>query len=283
MGNLLVSYLKIDFKRWITDKKVIVVILILFGIAVVDPITVTRHFSKYPGSAETIGQNPFQFWMLMNSVSWGNKLYSTVFWILAVLFTGLIYHEDKTTSLYMYQITRGGKGPYFFSKFFSTGMLSFLAVLITLEINVLMTYRLFPNTAHKTDYYEQLAPQAGSFVYDAFMSNPMVMVQLYTLMNAFAIALFVVFSLSLSMLLNVKNRYIMLILPVIVLYVISYLFDSFPALFTYDIRIILQPVAVGALTDIITWEHVIIVFGGWVLANVLLIGAVFYKARNCYE
>ncbi|CAM3124195.1 hypothetical protein PASE110613_17620 [Paenibacillus sediminis] len=283
MGDLLVSYLKIDIKRLITDKKVLFAVLILLIIAVIDPITVTRHFTKYAGSAETIGQNPFQFWMLMNSVSWGNNLYSTVFWILAVLFTGLIYYEDKNTSLYMYQITRGGKGRYFVSKFISTGMLSFLTVLVTLEINVVMTYKLFPDTINKTEYYDRLVPHAGSFVYNAFLSNPMNMVQIYTLINALAISIFVVFSLCISMLLNFKNRYVILVTPVIILYAINYIFDSYPTLFTYDIRIILQPVAVGALTSIITWENVIIVIGGWILVDLILIGAVFYKMRDCYE
>ncbi|MFC6651983.1 hypothetical protein [Paenibacillus rhizoplanae] len=283
MGGRLFSYIKVDFKRLLLDRKVLVSILLLIIIVIVDPITVARYFSNYPGLKVTVGQNPFQFWMLINSVSWGNSLYSTIFWFLTVLFTGLIYYEDKSTSMYMNQIIRGGKRQYYFSKFITTSILSFLVVLVTLEINVLMTYKLFPDTAHKTINYDFLVPQAGSFVYNAFISNPMNMVQIYTLMNALAISLFAVFSLCISMLLNLKNRYIHLILPVIILYIINYIFDSFPELFVYDIRIILQPAAVGALTDIITWENVIIVFVGWMLVNFILVGAVFYKMRDYYE
>ncbi|MCU6708308.1 hypothetical protein M6D81_06235 [Paenibacillus sp. J5C_2022] len=276
------NYLKIDFKRLITDKKIVITVLILLIIAVIDPITVARHFSNNAQAAQTIGQNPFQFWMLMNSVSWGNHIYNTAFWIFAVLFTGLIYHEDKNTSLYMYQITRGGKGAYFISKFISTSTLSFLAVFVTLEINVLMTYTLFPDTVHKTEQYSFSIPQKGSFVYDAFLSNPMNMVQIYTLMNALAISMFVVFSLCISMLLNLKNRYVILIIPVIILYGISYIADSYPSLSLYNIRIILQPLAAVGITGI-NWQVVIFVIGGWMLVNVLLMGAVFYKTRNCYD
>ncbi|KHL91328.1 hypothetical protein QW71_35275 [Paenibacillus sp. IHB B 3415] len=283
MGGRLVSYLRVDFKRLLSDRKVLVSVLLLLTIVVIDPITVSRYFSKYPGLRETVGQNPFQFWMLINSVSWGNNLYSTIFWFLTVLFTGLIYYEDKSTSMYMNQIIRGGKSQYFFSKFISTGILSFLIVLVTLEINVLMTYMLFPNKNNKTVNYDFLVPKEGSFIYEAFISSPINMVHIYTLMNALAISLFVVFSLCISMLLDFKNRYIHLVLPVIILYIINYILDSFPELFMYDIRIILQPAAVGAFTDNITWENVVLVFGGWMLVNILLVGAVFYKMRNCYE
>lgn len=277
------SYFKIDINRLITDKKVIVLIIILLAIAIIDPITVARHFSKYVESAQTIGQNPFQFWMLMNSVSWGNSLYNNLFWVLAVILTGLIYFEDKNTSIYMYQIIRNNKTHYLISKFLSTGLFSFILMLAVLEINILMTYMVFPDTSITTDYYDNLIPHKDSFVYEAFMSNPMSMVQIYTILNAFAISLFVVFSLCISMVLNVSNRYIALIIPVIILYCINFIFDSFPVLFDYNIRLILQPRAVSAITNIISWEDVIIVFGGWMLVNLILICTIFYKLRDSYE
>lgn len=282
MGNSFINYLKIDFKRLLTDKKVLMTILLLLFIAVVDPLTVAHYFSNDVQAAQTIGQNPFHFWMLMNSVSWGNSIYNTAFWIITVLFTGLIYHEDKNTSIYMYQITRGGKKRYFISKFVSTGMLSFLTVIVILEINVLMTYTLFPDTIHKTEQYNFLIPLAENFVYDAFSVNPMYMVQIYTLLNALAISIFVIFSLSISMLLNIKNKYIVLIMPVIILYAISYITNSFPGLLAYDIRIILQPQAAAGIPGI-DWTTVISVTGGWIIVNLILITTVFFKVRNCYE
>lgn len=277
------SYLKVDINRLIRDKKVIVVALVMFAIAILDPISVTRHFDKYPGSAETIGQNPFQFWMLMNSVSWGNNLYHQIFWIVSVLLMGLIYHQDKNTSMYTYQIIRKNKNQYLLSKFISTGLLSFTLIFVALEINILMTYTLFPDTTTMTEYYSYLVPQEGSFVYDAFKSNPMKMVQIYTIINALAVSIFVVFSLCISMLFNFKNRYVALLVPVIILYGITFIFDSFPVLFSYNIRMILQPMAVSAMTNIIAWENVVVVFGGWMLLNIILISVILYRSRDHYE
>ncbi|MEC0229092.1 hypothetical protein [Paenibacillus alba] len=277
------NYFKIDINRLIKSKQVIVVVMLLLAIAIIDPITVSMYFSKDIGTAKTIGQNPFQFWMLMNSVSWGNNLYNIMFWILATLLTGLIYYEDKNTSMYMYQIIRKGKSKYLISKFFSTGLFSFILILLVLEINILVTYMLFPDTTVMTDYYDRLVPHEGSFVYKAFLSNPINATQIYSLLNALAMSIFVVFAQCISMLFKISIRYVALLIPVIILYGINFIFDSFPGLFAYNIRMILQPRAVSALTTIITWENVIVVMGGWIVVNLILISVIFLKSRNCYE
>lgn len=277
------NYLKVDIKRLLTNKLILALIVILFAAAIFDPISVSKHFSKHPESAETVGQNPFQFWILMNSVSWGNNLFNNMFWIMAVILTGLIFHEDKNTSMYMYQIIRKGKLQYLISKFISTGLFSFLLILVVLEINILMTYSIFSDKSNMTDYYARLIPHEGSFVFEAFKSDPMNMVQIYLFLNAFVISLFVVFSLCISVLVNFSNRYITLLFPVIILYGITFIFDSYPILFDYNIRMILQPRAVSAITNIISWGDVIVVLGGWMLVNLMLISAIFYKLRDTYE
>ncbi|WP_289137375.1 hypothetical protein [uncultured Brevibacillus sp.] len=277
------NYFKIDMKRLVTSKKLIVVIILLFAISIIDPITVFIQFSNYVGSAERIGQNPFQFWMLMNSVSWGNNLYNYMFWIFAVLLTGLIYFEDKNTSFYMYQITRKSRNQYLTSKLTSTWLFSFILMLLVLEVNLIVTYTLFPDTAAKTEYFYRLVPSEGSFAYESFSAHPIYMAQIYTFLNALAMSIFVLFSLCLHMLFKFTNRYVALLIPVIILYGISFIFDSFPGLFSYNIRMILQPRATSALSTIITWENVYVVIGGWVLVNCLLISIIFLKSRDCYE
>lgn len=279
MGNRLVSYLKIDFKRLVMDKKIMLVAFMLLIIAIFDPITPARYFEKFPQAKLTIGDNPFQFWMLLNSAGWGNHLYNTVFWIMTALFTGLIYHQDKNSSMYMYQITRGNKTAYLMSKFISTGLLSFFVVLVTLEINVFMTYALFPDTTRKTEQYYFNVPLESNFAYDAYSASPLIMVQMYTLMNALAISIFVVFSVCVSMLINFRNRYIAMIIPVIMLYTIGYILNADPDLIVYDIRIILQPLAAAGYEGM-DWRVVFSVFGGWMLLDLLLIGAALYRMRD---
>lgn len=277
------NYFKLDIERLISSKIVRLVIVLLLAIAIIDPLTVLFHFSKYANLAERIGRNPFQFWMLMNSVSWGNSLYNIMFWIVAVLLTSLIYFDDKNTSMYMLQITRGSKNKYLISKLLSTWLFSFVVMLAALEINIIITYKLFPENMMLSEYYYILAPNEGTFVYDAFVSNPMKMVQIYTVINAFAMSIFAVFSLCIHMLFKFSNKYIALLMPVIILYGISFIFDSLPILFTYNFRMILQPRATSALEFIITWKDVFLTMGGWILANCILTVIIFFRSKDCYE
>lgn len=276
-------YFMLDLKRLSTNKKVIFAIIIMLLIAIFDPITVSIQISKYISLGEDMGKNPFQYWMLMNSVSWGNNVYNLMFWIIAVLFTGLIAHEDKKTSMYIYQIIRGRKTAYILSKVISTGLFSLVLMLLILEINVLMTHLLFTETNVMTKYYDYLVPHEGHFIYKSFLSNQMNMIQIYTLLNAFAISLFTVFSQCINMLIPVTNTYVSLLLPIIILYIITFVFDSQPALFQYNIRMILQPMAASAMSTFTTWKHVLIVFAGWALINSTLIFGVFIRSRECYE
>lgn len=277
------NYFKLDIQRLITNKLVLTSIFLLIGIAILDPLTVSSQFTTHPNWSSQIGENPYQFWMLMNSVSWGNNIYNTSFWIIIVLLTGLIFFNDKQTSMYKYQIIRNNQKAYLFSKFLSIAIFSFVFVLIILEVNFFLTYTLFPKTFSITDYYLQLTPNKGSFVYNAFLSNPIKVVQIYTFLNAFSISMFSTFVLCIHMIFNFRNRYIALLSPIIILYGITFIFDSYPPLFGYNIRMILQPQASIALTTVITWEKVLSTIGCWCLAISVMIGIVFFKSRDVYE
>ncbi|OLS02214.1 hypothetical protein [Tissierella creatinophila] len=277
------NYFKLDIKRLLSSKMVRLTILILLAISILDPLTVLNHFSRDPNMMKEIGKNPFQFWMLMNSVSWGNNLYNTMFWIFPVLLTGLIYFDDKNTSMYMLQVTRDSKNKYIMSKLLSTWLFSFIVMLVALEINIIVTYKLFSENMMLSEHYHRIAPNKGTFVYNAFSSNPMKMVQIYTVLNAFAISIFSVFSICIHMIFKLTNRYIALLMPVIILYGIRFIFDSLPMLFIYNIRMILQPRATSALEFIITWKSVILTFGVWILVNCILTLFIFVKSRDCYE
>lgn len=93
----------------------------------------------------------------------------------------------------MLQVTRDSKNKYIMSKLLSTWLFSFIVMLVTLEINIIVTYKLFSENMMLSEHYHRIAPNKGTFVYNAFSSNPMKMVQIYTVLNAFAISIFSVF------------------------------------------------------------------------------------------
>ena len=70
--------------------------------------------------------------------------------------------------------------------------------------------------------------------------------------NSLALALFAVFALAIQMIVKFKNQYVAIVIPVILLYAITFAFDSVPLLLPYDIRIIIQPRSANAITEIVT-------------------------------
>ena len=86
----------------------------------------------------------------------------------------------------------------------------------------------------------------------------------------FALALFAVFALAIQMIVKFKNQYVAIVIPVILLYAITFAFDSVPLLLPYDIRIIIQPRSANAITEIVTKKDFEITFCAWIVADSFL-------------
>mgnify|MGYP004444980339 FL=1 len=76
-----------DIKKMLSSRIVQITFIFLLVTMLADPISVLIHARRYTGFFENIGANPFQFWLLMNSASWGNKVYNILFWVIPVLAT----------------------------------------------------------------------------------------------------------------------------------------------------------------------------------------------------
>lgn len=74
-----------DIKKMLSSRIVQITFIFLLVTMLADPISVLIHARRYTGFFENIGANPFQFWLLMNSASWGNKVYNILFWVIPVL------------------------------------------------------------------------------------------------------------------------------------------------------------------------------------------------------
>ena len=79
-----------DIKKMLSSRIVQITFIFLLVTMLADPISVLIHARRYTGFFENIGANPFQFWLLMNSASWGNKVYNILFWVIPVLATGML-------------------------------------------------------------------------------------------------------------------------------------------------------------------------------------------------
>lgn len=95
-----------DIKKMLSSRIVQITFIFLLVTMLADPISVLIHARRYTGFFENIGANPFQFWLLMNSASWGNKVYNILFWVIPVLATGMIYYNEQSSSMSKFLVVR---------------------------------------------------------------------------------------------------------------------------------------------------------------------------------
>lgn len=157
-----------DIKSMCRNRIVQITFVALLVVMILDPITVHWHSLIYKGFNENIGRNPFQFWLLMNSVSWGFRVYHTLLFVFPLLITGMVYYQESKSSMQLLLAARKSRTAYLLSKVLSTALFSFTVFFLLLSINLLATYIIFPNDAPLTDYYKNMIPNKGTFAYDIF-------------------------------------------------------------------------------------------------------------------
>ena len=107
-----------------------------------------------------------------------------------------------------------------------------------IALNLLLTFLIFDVRAPFTEQYQRLVPNAGTFGYTLYQISPLLMAVVYSFFNSLALALFAVFALAIQMIVKFKNQYVAIVIPVILLYAITFAFDSVPLLLPYDLSLI---------------------------------------------
>ncbi|MDE7424627.1 MAG: hypothetical protein K2N51_13225 [Lachnospiraceae bacterium] len=272
------SYFITDVKKIYKNKLVKWMLVFLLVVMIADPISVYVINARYENFFEEIGANPFQFWLLMNSSSWGNTVVYTLLFVLPVISTGLVFYNERQSSVYKWLIIRNSKAKYYISKIAATFLVTWINFFILFSINIIVTYFAFSADAPKTEQYMYLIPKKEMFSYPFYQSNPLSMVMLYVFLNALAIALLSLFALAVHEIINLKNRYVAILFPFIALYLINYgttflLIDHL----NYKLSVIIQPRAASALTNNIQSMDVIIVFLVVALVDLVLLGVGYIR------
>lgn len=275
------KYFRNDLGNFWHNKIIRILIVGLLFVMVASPISMYLLNNRWDEFATVIGENPFQFWLLMDSVGWGHAVYHAAFWVLPVLLTGLIYYNEKRTSVYEFLIIRGSRRRYFISKAFSQFVFSFLAMFIVLTINVVVTYVIYPIDAPMTEQYMYLIPKEGMFSFEFYEISPIYMVFLYTFLNALAIALLSVLVLGVHEVFVFKNVYLAFLVPFIGIYVIYYMTSILLGeQVNYMLAIILQPRAACSFMTYIRGLDVVTVFGMLLCMDVIVLIVGYIRNRN---
>lgn len=273
-------YLKSDCKKIISNKLIITLLIALLLVMIADPISILIQSINQPAVFETLGVNPFQYWILINSASFGGSIFYIGFFIFPVFFSGVIFHSEQSSSISQLLISKKSKTKYFVSKALSFFFFTFIAFSTLLLINVAITYCIFPNTNDFTEQYKFFVPQEGTFAYMLYSINPAFMAVGYSLLNGLALALVSAFYYAVQLIAKFKNQYASLIVPVVLFYVISYVFDTITFLWNYNLKLIIQPISASALTRIISAQDVGITLMIWFIIDIVLISIGIIRNRD---
>lgn len=236
------KYFWIDVKKLYRSRLVLLALIVLFVIAVIDPITMQSHFAYQ--------SNPFMWWLFMNRTT-GSTIFNTLYWLFPVLLTGLVFFDESKTAIYGIIITKKKRCVYLCSKALSVFFVSFVSTLFLFLLNLFLVYVTCPSSMELS---ETMIPHTGTFSALLFQKSPFYEAVTYVILHAFALSLLTVLYLAIQMIVKAKNKYMAFILPPIIMYVLDYLTQT--AAQTYSVTMALQPMVARATSFVITIEDI---------------------------
>ena len=249
------SYFVSDVKKIYKNRLVQITLLLMGIVAISDSLFVRFVYGGQPGFSEQVGANPFQFWLLMNSSGWGHTVYRTLLFVFPVLSTGLIFINERKTSIYELLIVRKSRTQYLISKIASVFIVTLFNFLLIFIVNLIVTNLCFSADAPLTEQYNFLVPKEGSLARNLYQISPIMMELAYSFLNALSIALSLIAFLA----------------PFLILYVVNYAEGLLLANYMqYNLSIIIQPRAASALSTCITTADVVLVFASLFAVDVIV-------------
>lgn len=256
-----------DLKKLCKNRMILLTFALLFICAIYDPLFMQERFD--------IHENPYYWWLFMNT-GVGSSVYNTLYWFIPAFLTGLIYFDERNSSIYGLLITRGKRSAYFASKAISLFLVTFAGLAVVFSANLILTYALCPETMPIADY---MSPKANSFAYFLFHDSPLKMAFLYVFLHALALALLAVLYLCLYMVLKIKNKHIAFIVPPLFMLAINYAIEL-TGHSQYSLTILLQPMAASASTELLGTNQLIFTFSCLALSSLICFVAGTIRNRD---
>ncbi len=255
--------MKYDIKKLLRSRIVKNMILCLFIVAIIAPISTYIIYKDYGYFSEE-GANPFQYWLLNYTIGWAGPMYFRMFFLLPVLSTGMIYFYESSSSIREILLTKISRKTYYTSKILSVFTLSFCTFLLFFSINLVCTHLCF-HGEEMTDYYKEILPIDGSFAFSFYKISPLFMEIAYGFINTVAQSILAVVCLSIQIIMKFKNKYAAFICPFFFMYVVDY-FCEIMAVSVFNkpflcLSGIVQPSMCWALNEAPKFKDLGLVFG----------------------
>lgn len=236
-----------DLKKLCKNRMVLLTFALLFICAIYDPLFMQDRYEIY--------ENPYYWWLFMNN-GVGSSVLNTLYWFIPAFMTGLLYFDERNSSIYGILIVKGNRTAYFTSKAISLFLLTFVGLAGVFSANLFLTYALCPADMPIAEY---MIPKTSSFAYLIFQDSPLKMAIVYVLLHALALALLAVLYLCLHMALKINNKHVAFIIPPLLMLAVNYAIELTEHS-QYSLTILLQPMAASASTELLGITQLIIVF-----------------------
>lgn len=266
-----------DCKRLYRSKMALVTWGILALLTIVGPLyhRWTLHPMTWSGM-----DHPYFWWLVMNNGLAANIFY-TVILAWPVLCTGLVFAGERLSSVEMLSSSRNGKWRYLLSKECSTFLVIFLNMAVLLLLNVFITNLLYqtdiPFTAFEQGRY--YIPAEGSIGWSFYQFGPLAAEIGYSLMMALYMALLAALTVSIQMVIPLRNLYLAFLVPLIVLHTTDFALQTLIPV-QYVPSIFLQPKASTALTTAPTPENVLTGFLVLLAICLTVLALGLYRSRD---
>lgn len=261
------SYCKYIFK----NRIYFLILTILIIVAVSDPI-----FS-YKQYIEELGDNAYQYWMLMGMVGYGGTFFRTLFRYTPVFSTGLLYLMHLYSSMGEFNVIRIGRRAYYISVYCATIVCSAVLVGIPLMLNLIIVNVLFNDESKIV--LDWILPRKGTYCYTLYAGSPLRAEIFYTIVTVLAFVLLACFATGIWHSVRFPNKYVAIAAPIILYYIIGYV-TQVSQLLQYDLGIILQPISAMGIEATITKECFYIVFAFWGGVDLLLLILGIYRQKD---
>lgn len=266
-------YLKYDIQQLTKRNTSRYFYIILIIISIIDVIWTYVNQSRFFNDTSQISSNWYVF--LENSESLVRGFYFVFIPILAILPFGLQYYDEKNSKYKEYLISKGSRKSYYLSKFIISFVSGFITILIFLIVNYIIVHLIYPNNFILGGTF--LEPDSGAFLEKIFYSNVNLYEFIYIVINSLIAGILSLLSLSLCMLFNYKNGFLVIAVPFIIYIVQSVVLFFFNP--HYDINQIIQPATRYGFTNPITSNNIITILFIWFISSAIFF-VIGYKKES---
>lgn len=267
-------YLKYDIQQLTKRNTTRYFFVILTIISIMD--IISTYFSQLRFVSDTSQISASWYVFLENSESLIRGFYFVFIPILAILPFGLQYYDEKNSKYKEYLISKGSRKAYYLSKFIISFVSGFITIFIFLIVNYIIVHIIYPNNFILGGTF--LEPDSGAFLEKIFYSNINLYEFIYIVINSLIGGILSILSLSLSMMFNYKNGFLVIAVPFIIYIVQSVVLFFFNP--HYDINQIIQPATRYGFTNPITSNHIITILLIWFILSVILFVIGYKKERD---